>query len=296
MNRLKETNYASFFNISDFDKKLRTILKKINDLKISMKKYVIIKLINCLSSEFETYVIVFNEQTRKNKKLSELNELLKSLKEEENRMKRTVTVAAVRSEREEYRDRESREYSDRFNSEKDDESGRLYCKICFQNHEEKCHHVKMKCYKCHKSDHIARNCSNNRKNAELTSSTSQKSESESTERKQVINMIKNNIAQFSFNENIEFIEWILNFECTTHICNNRFRFINLTYRKHTKIVQTIIDQIVMFFDKESVTINLAVTKIKLLLKEVLHVPEVKYNYMSMNVLLKRKINVFFHYI
>ena len=205
MNRLKETDYASFFNISDLDRKLRTILKEINDLKISMKKYVTIKLINCLSSEFETYVIVLNEQARKNKKLSELNELLKSLKEEENRMKGTATVAAVRSEREGYRDRGGRGYPDRSNSGKDDGSGRSYCKICFQNHEGKCHHAKMKCYKCHKSGHIARNCPDNRKDAESTSSTSQRSESESTERKQVIGMVRNNIAQFSPNGNIEFI-------------------------------------------------------------------------------------------
>ena len=157
-------------------------------------------------NEFETYVTVLNEQARKDKKLSELNELLKSLKEEENRMKGTVTVAAVRSERGEYRGRGGRGYSDRSNSGKDDGSGRLYCKICFQNHEEKCHHVKMKCYKCHKSGHIARNCSNNRKDAESTSPASQGSESGSTERKQVIDMIRNNIAQFSSNENIEFIE------------------------------------------------------------------------------------------
>ena len=268
-----------------------------NNLKISIKKYVTIKLINCLSSEFETYIIVLNKQTRKNKKLSDLNELLKSLKEEENRIKRTITVAAVRSEREEYREGwENKEYFNRFNSEKDDESDRPYCKICFQNHKEKCYQIKIKCYKCHKLNYIQRNCFNNKKNAESTLSALQSSESESIKRKQMIDMIKNNIAQFSFNENIEFIEWILNFECTIHICNNRFRFINSTYRKHAKTVQTIINQIVMFLDKESVTINLAVTKIELLLKEVLHVSQVKYNYININVLFKRKINVFFHHI
>ena len=52
----------------------------------------------------------------------------------------------------------------------------------------------------------------------------------------------------------------------------------------------------MFCDKESVAINLAVTKMKLLLKEVLYVSQVKYNYMSMNALFKRKLDVFFHYI
>jgi len=48
--------------------------------------------------------------------------------------------------------------------------------------------------------------------------------------------------------------------------------------------------------KGSVAINLAVTGVKLLLKEVIHVPEVEHNYMSMNALSKRKLDVFFHHI
>jgi len=57
-----------------------------------------------------------------------------------------------------------------------------------------------------------------------------------------------------------------------------------------------IDQIVMFYDKESVAINLAVIEMKLLLKEVIHFLKMKHNYMSMNALLKRKLNVFFHHV
>ncbi len=34
----------------------------------------------------------------------------------------------------------------------------------------------------------------------------------------------------------------------------------------------------------------------MLLKEVIHVPEVKHNYMSMNALSKRKLDVFFHHV
>ncbi len=69
-------------------------------------------------------------------------------------MKKTITIAAVRSEREEYKGRGGKEYPDRFNSERDDESDKLYCKVCFYNHEGKCHHIKMKCDKCYKTDHI----------------------------------------------------------------------------------------------------------------------------------------------
>ena len=51
----------------------------------------------------------------------------------------------------------------------------------------------------------------------------------------------------------------------------------------------------MFYDKESVAINLAVIKIKLLLKKVLYVSQVKYNYMNINVLFKQKLDIFFYY-
>ena len=63
-----------------------------------------------------------------------------------------------------------------------------------------------------------------------------------------------------------------------------------------KTVQIITDQIVMFCDKESVEINLAVIEMKLLLKEVIHVFKMKHNYMSMNALSKRKLDVFFHHV
>jgi len=63
-----------------------------------------------------------------------------------------------------------------------------------------------------------------------------------------------------------------------------------------KTVQMITDQIVMFCNKESVEINLAVIEVKLLLKEVIHVLEMKHNYMRMNALSKRKLDVFFHHV
>ncbi len=63
-----------------------------------------------------------------------------------------------------------------------------------------------------------------------------------------------------------------------------------------KTVQMIIDQIVMFCNKESVEINLAVIEVKLLLKEVIYVFKIKHNYMSMNALSKQKLDVFFHHV
>ncbi len=290
LNRLKETSYANSIDVSNFDRKMRFILKEIKNQEITIEEYVMIKIINFMSNEFDTYVTVLNESVRKKKALSELDKLLQSLKKKKNRMKSTITLAAMHSEREEHRDwdREGREDFDRFSFWKNnDSSTESYCNVCFYNHEKRqCHHDRMKCYECHKTEHVRRNCS------KLRSSTSQSQD----ERKQIINMIRNTIAQVSSIENTKFVDWILNFECTTHICNNRFRFIDSTYKQHIKTVQIIIDQIVMFCDKESVEINLAVIEMKLLLKEVIHVLEMKHNYMSMNALSKRKLDVFFHHV
>ena len=266
------------------------ILKEIKNQEITIEEYVMIKIINFMNSEFDTYVTVLNESVRKKKMLSELNELLQSLKKKKNRMKSIITLAAMHSEREEYKDwdQEDREDFDWFSFWKNNDlSTESYCNVCFYNHEKKqCHHDRMKCYECHKTEHVRRNCLKSRS---LMSQSQNK-------QKQIIDMIRNMIAQVSFIENTKFVDWILNFECTIHICNNQFRFINSTYKQHIKTVQIIIDQIVMFCNKESVEINLAVIEVKLLLKEVIHVLEMKHNYMSINALSKRKLDVFFHHV
>lgn len=159
-----------------------------------IEEYMTIKVINFMSTDFETYVTVLNEQARKDKKLSNLNELLKSLKEEENRMKTTAVLAAVHNERGGYKgsSREGREGFDRSSSYVED-SNKSYCKICYHNHDEgQCFHDRMKCYECYKKGHIQRNCSD----TEATSSTSQGGGANTT-RKQIIGMIRNHVSQIS---------------------------------------------------------------------------------------------------
>jgi len=173
-------------------------LEEIKDQGITIEEYVTIKIINSMGSEFDTYVTVLNESARKEKALPELDELLQSLKEEENRMKGTTTLAAMHSESGGYRGRgrEGRGGFDRSSSWKDNGSSTgPYCNVCFHNHEEgQCHHDRMKCYGCHKTGHVRRNCPESR------SSTSQSQ----GERKQIIGMIRNTIAQVSPTENTEF--------------------------------------------------------------------------------------------
>ncbi len=97
-------SYVNSIDVSDFDRKMHFILKEIKNQKIIIKKYIMIKIINFMSSEFDIYMTVLNESIRKKKTLSELDELLQSLKKKKNRMKNTITLAAMHSEREEYRD------------------------------------------------------------------------------------------------------------------------------------------------------------------------------------------------
>jgi hypothetical protein len=95
---------VNLIDVSDFNRKMRFILKEIKNQEITIKEYVMIKIINFMSSKFDTYMIVLNESVRKKKTLSELNELLQSLKKKKNQMKSTITLAVMHSEREEYRD------------------------------------------------------------------------------------------------------------------------------------------------------------------------------------------------
>ncbi len=94
----------NLIDVSDFDRKMHFILKEIKNQEITIEEYVMIKIINFMNSEFDTYVTVLNESVRKKKMLSELNELLQSLKKKKNRMKSIITLAAMHSEREEYKD------------------------------------------------------------------------------------------------------------------------------------------------------------------------------------------------
>jgi len=77
-------SYANLIDVSDFDRKMCFILKEIKNQEIIIEEYVMIKIINFMNSEFDTYVIVLNESVRKKKMLSELDELLQSLKKKKN--------------------------------------------------------------------------------------------------------------------------------------------------------------------------------------------------------------------
>jgi len=77
-------SYANLIDVSDFDRKMCFILKEMKNQEIIIEEYMMIKIINFMNSEFDTYVIVLNESVRKKKMLSELDELLQSLIKKKN--------------------------------------------------------------------------------------------------------------------------------------------------------------------------------------------------------------------
>lgn len=62
---------------------MKTILKKLQDVPITIEDYVTIKVINSLGPKFETYVTVLNEKVHNEKILQNLDNFLKSLEKEE---------------------------------------------------------------------------------------------------------------------------------------------------------------------------------------------------------------------
>ena len=86
LNRLKETSYTSSKNMSNFRLIIKTLLKEVYDLNISMKEYVLVKIINLLGPTFKTYVTILNKKARTKTALPNLEALLKSLEKEKIRL------------------------------------------------------------------------------------------------------------------------------------------------------------------------------------------------------------------
>ena len=61
-------------------------------------------------------------------------------------------------------------------------------------------------------------------------------------------------------------------------------------------MQTVTDQIIIIYNKESIKINLVIIDVDLILKRIFYVLKVNYNYISINALFKKLINVYFYYI
>ena len=87
MNRFEELNYIDEKSIETLTSKIIVIKSKWKDLKIIENELFVLKLLNILSSSFETYLIILNEEVKRNENLLNLNTLIIRLKQEEHRMK-----------------------------------------------------------------------------------------------------------------------------------------------------------------------------------------------------------------
>lgn len=86
LNRLEEASYASSKNMQDFGLRMKMLLEEVDNLNITIKEWVLIKIINSLGPTFETYDTVLNKKARTEKSLPDLDALVKSLEEEKIRL------------------------------------------------------------------------------------------------------------------------------------------------------------------------------------------------------------------
>lgn len=78
----QKSQFALGKNIKDFRLIIKTLFKEVNNLNITIKELVLIKIINLFRPIFETYVMVLNKKTRIEKTFSNLDAFLKSFKKE----------------------------------------------------------------------------------------------------------------------------------------------------------------------------------------------------------------------
>ena len=86
MNRFEELSYTDEKSIGALASKIIVIKSEWKDLKITEDELFVLKLLNILSSSFETYLIIFNEEARRDENLLNLNILIIRLEQEEHRM------------------------------------------------------------------------------------------------------------------------------------------------------------------------------------------------------------------
>ena len=145
-------------------------------MKITEDELFVLKLFNILNSNFETYLIIFNEEVRRDENLLNLNTLIIRLKQEEHRMQtQEKQINALhrhtesRNSREGRDDRgrskenrnaeDERDDNDNNNDETDD-----FCSRCYINHRlsvyKYCLDKNVICSndKCKKRDHQFKNC------------------------------------------------------------------------------------------------------------------------------------------
>ena len=176
MNRFKELSYINEKSIEVLISKIIVIKSKWKNLKIIENELFVLKLFNILNSSFETYLIIFNEEVRKDENLLNLNTLIIRLKQEEHRMQiQEKQINALHRHIENRNFRENRNNRDRSRENKNVENERDdndinndeiddYYHRCYINHKLSTYKYyfdkNVICFnnKCKKKNHQFKNC------------------------------------------------------------------------------------------------------------------------------------------
>jgi hypothetical protein len=269
---LKNLNYIFYKSIQKYDVTALNILIDVIDLKLDIKKIVILKLLNDLSTFFSQYMMIINELARINEKLSNLKNSIKHLKDEELRIKNVdqtinfvarnqITLTSKKNKKNE--------------SKKNKKSSKKYtCRIC-----------KVKKHWLNKYSQFDLDYRKNKKNTNKSSN-------------QKLNitcvLIKNDtlIKNAMINHLEEYIKstiLIVDFEIPDHaICNNSML---IDYKKVSSFINIDLSQRLIVFDRDILIIHLECDEKMniLILINVLFVSDLKINLISIIKLARSEV-------
>ena len=95
-NRLEGLDYSHCKSIEEYESNARDIPAELKNMTLSIEQVVLLKLLNGLEASFSTYLIILNEQARRDKSFPKLDELQKNLEDEESRVRQDeIAIANV---------------------------------------------------------------------------------------------------------------------------------------------------------------------------------------------------------
>ena len=275
---MKKINYEKCKIIEKYDNLIRNIKFEIIDMILIVEHIVVLKLLNELDSSFNIYLIILNEQARRENKFSTLNDLLKNLKNEKTRMRQNPVVVANMLKTKKKKNLI--------------EENKNKCKCCDYNHFEKCRHSNATCKKCNKIDHLKRVCESKKDN-EISKSqivcTIRKCFKKKIQKTSLICMT--NLYRDFKNAH----DLLIDFDVIAHIICNNDLFQEETFRNENNRLKTGFEKMLSTEKKDSLLVSLdneneSVTN--LILINVLLIFDLKFNLISTIQFDKKNISTY----
>ena len=256
-------------------------------MKITEDELFVFKLLNILNSSFETYLIILNEEARKDENLLNLNTLIIRLKQEEHRMQiQEKQINVLYRHIEDRNFREDREDRNRFKKDKNAENKcddndsnndefNDFCFRCYINHKlstyKYCFDKNVICFndKCKKRDHQFKNCRQEdddiHKKKNLKENKFDKSDKTFKTLMRHIVSVKISINNLMINH-CNF--YMLNLETIHHCSDNKTLFKNL--RTTHEIIKTVNDEVLKIEIISNIEISLSNDEF-LILSEIMYI-------------------------